>query len=321
MNHWNYDTTQLDADPNVVNTVRFSPYPDGRAPRADDVGGWDGNSAAAFRIMMMVDTARAERNGVDDAALVKWEEALVAEVLTWDDPELEVRTLWAARAAVFVFPMCGLCFAHHCGAPHFVFLCWRGLASCWWQANVFASRSMDDALSKSVGGDMGMVAFGIMGMLVYAYVVLTRRLDGVHSRIGLTSGATAAVMLGMIAGTGLLSAFGISLSSLNQILIYVLCGIGVDDAFIITSSVDRELFRARAKAEREGRQDPALPGSEKEFQELFARGMATAGSSIGFTSVTDLVAFFLGSLTRIPAVSWFCLFAGTSVMMVFLMQV
>ena len=53
---------------------------------------------------------------------------------------------------------------------------------------------------------------------------------------------------------------------------------------------------------------------------MFGRGLRKAASSIAFTSLTDLAAFYLGSVTQIPAVRWFCLYAGTSVVFVFLMQ-
>ena len=101
----------------------------------------------------------------------------------------------------------------------------------------------------------------------------------------------------------------------------VLCA----DAFIITNSVDAELYKARQRAKREGRPDPALPNvsraNDDEFAELCARGLSKAASSIAFTSLTDLAAFWLGSFTRIPATSWFCLYAGTAVVFVFAMQV
>jgi len=37
-----------------------------------------------------------------------------------------------------------------------------------------------------------------------------------------------------------------------------------------------------------------------------------AGLSIVTTSLTDLMAFFLGSLTILPALEWFCFFAGAT---------
>ena len=110
---------------------------------------------------------------------------------------------------------------------------------------------------------------------------------------------------------------------LSQILLYVVFGVGIDDAFIIAASVDKELYRAREKARKAGKPDPALRGDaarEAEFADICGKGLADAGSSIAFTSITDLAAFFLGSFTSIPATSWFCLYAGTAVMAVFFMQ-
>jgi len=45
-------------------------------------------------------------------------------------------------------------------------------------------------------------------------------------------------------------------------------------------------------------------------QEKVRRGMAHAGASITITSLTNCIAFLLGSLTSLPALSSFCVFAG-----------
>ena len=96
------------------------------------------------------------------------------------------------------------------------------------QSYVLAQRSMDDAITKSVMGDMHIVGLGIVMMTIYAYLVLTRRLDAVHSRLGLTAAGSASVLLGMVGSTGLISAFGVLVTNLNQVLIYVVMGIGID---------------------------------------------------------------------------------------------
>ena len=94
--------------------------------------------------------------------------------------------------------------------------------------------------------------------------------------------------------------------------------LGAADSFIITACVDRAFAEATARRSKKG-SEPTL--SRSEFIDTFARGLGQAGSSIAFTSLTDLTAFCLGSITRIPAVRWFCLYAGVSIVMVFMMQV
>ena len=48
-------------------------------------------------------------------------------------------------------------------------------------------------------------------------------------------------------------------------------------------------------------------------KERFRRGLTLAGPSITITSVTDGIAFFLGSMTPIPGLQSFCMFSGFSV--------
>ena len=96
------------------------------------------------------------------------------------------------------------------------------------QGYVLAHRSMDDAITSSLNDDMHIVAIGAGLMVLYTYIVLTRRLNSVHSRILLTLAAMVAVALGLAGSTGLISAFGVWLTNLNQILVYVIMGIGVD---------------------------------------------------------------------------------------------
>ena len=71
----------------------------------------------------------------------------------------------------------------------------------------------------------------------------------------------------------------------------MLLGLGVDDLFVIVNCIDMT---------------PIDWTADKRFR----AGLRHAGPSITITSVTDALAFFLGSLTTIPALSSFCIFAG-----------
>jgi len=96
------------------------------------------------------------------------------------------------------------------------------------QAFVLTSGSLDEALDESINGDMSVVSLGIILMITYGYFVLSRRPTCTHSRFLLTSAVAGSVVLGVGAGMGLVTALGVPFSNMNQVLIYVMMGIGVD---------------------------------------------------------------------------------------------
>ena len=79
----------------------------------------------------------------------------------------------------------------------------------------------------------------------------------------------------------------------------MIIGIGVDDMFVIVNSIDQTSQHLSAN-------------------ERFRIGMIHAGPSITITSVTDGIAFLLGSFTIIPALNSFCIFAGISVVTLYI---
>ena len=104
----------------------------------------------------------------------------------------------------------------------------RASRTCCVQAYVLTERALGDALAESMAGDMSIVAVGIVAMFAFTYSVLTRRLDAVRSRLALTAVGALAVLLGAAGALGLVSAFEVPVTDLNQVLLYVTLGIGVD---------------------------------------------------------------------------------------------
>jgi len=100
---------------------------------------------------------------------------------------------------------------------------------------------------------------------------------------------------------GFCSYIGLEVAGVHNLLLFLLLGIGVDDMFVITSQIDRL--------------DPAMSVEEK-----MKKGISHAGASITITSLTNCIAFLLGSLTSLPALSSFCVFAGVGVLFDFIAE-
>ena len=73
-----------------------------------------------------------------------------------------------------------------------------------------------------------------------------------------------------------------------QVLPFILLGIGVDDLFVIIRSLEEV--------------DELHPGLPMETR--FRKVLNGAGLSVSVTSLSNIAAFTMGSLTEIPAVRW-----------------
>merc|ERR1719203_2231687 len=103
---------------------------------------------------------------------------------------------------------------------------------------------------------------------------------------------------------GLMGYFGVPNSNLNNNIYFLILGLGVDDAFVLTSEFIHHMKESR---------DLPIP-------ELIARTAKTGGISVLITSVTDALAFLVGSTTVLPALSWFCMWAGTGIVLCYIFQ-
>jgi len=173
-------------------------------------------------------------------------------------------------------------------------------------------ESIDIELAKSVNADILLVIAGYVLMCTYTGLVLFR-CSATRNRAAISIVGVVSVVLGIFSGFGICAYLGVPFSSLTSTLPFILLGIGIDDMFIIMSSLDNVLH-----ARHSDEPDHRIESSE--IPKLVAQALAEAGVACTVTSVSDLAAFLLGSLTRIPAVEWFCIYAAISITCVFIMQ-
>jgi predicted RND superfamily exporter protein len=88
---------------------------------------------------------------------------------------------------------------------------------------------------------------------------------------------------------------------MTQILPFVIFGVGLDDAFIISGSYDRT--------------DP-----NKAPEDRIHDTIEDIGISITLTTITSALAFGLGAISTIPTVYWLCYYAFTTILFVYIYQ-
>ena len=120
-----------------------------------------------------------------------------------------------------------------------------------------------------------------------------------HFRSAAAGIALLCVGLSYGASFGFAHLVGMKSAGVHQVLPFLLIGIGVDDCFVIASSLDQTDAR-------------------KPVKDRVREGMIHAGSSVTITSITNAIAFFLGCSSSLEALSSFCLFAGLGILMLFL---
>ena len=138
--------------------------------------------------------------------------------------------------------------------------------------------------------DAVLMLIAISLIFVYANLVLGS-FSPVHFRSASAMVGLFCVFLAVSSGFAISIWFGYISSPFHNVLPFMLIGIGVDDMFVIVSCID---------------QIPQTLSADERFK----RGLTHAGPSITITSITDALAFFLGTFSTLPALKSFCFFAG-----------
>jgi len=143
-------------------------------------------------------------------------------------------------------------------------------------------------------------------MLVFLYVnMMLSKMNCVEQRIWLSTVGILSVTMGMIAGYGLCSMFGLFYSAAHTVIPFLLLGIGIDNIFVITQTFNT--------------MDSST--SPKDLSKLFGQTMSHAGVAVSVTTFTDVIAFLVGSNTVLPCLQSFCIYAAVSIFAIYALQV
>jgi len=171
------------------------------------------------------------------------------------------------------------------------------------KVNVFvmAERSRDDELNRTVQADIPLFVLAFVLMSTFCACFLGKTASWTQSRRLLGVAEFYLVIFGCVAGYGFAMLVGVPFTVLQQILPFILVGIGIDDAFVLCGAFD------------------ATPKSMT-YPDRIELAVQRVGVSITLTKVTSLASFLLGATCAFPAVQWFCYYASSSCFFIWLLH-
>ncbi|KAJ5070365.1 patched domain-containing protein [Anaeramoeba ignava] len=160
-------------------------------------------------------------------------------------------------------------------------------------------RSIDDEIGRSTGSTLGSVAIGYTIMLIVLGITLGKITSLLHSHFLMAPIGVLSVGLGIISAFGTGSYF-ITWCNICSILPFLILAVGVDNIYIIINNLDR-ISSILSPLER--------------CQKALSRS-----TSILMTAIIDTLAFLSGTVTKFPAIKWFCAYGALCISIVFIFQ-
>ena len=146
-----------------------------------------------------------------------------------------------------------------------------------------AERSKDDAIADNSGTEMILVPITFIIMILFACIMLGKFFNPLTGHSLLANSGVFAVALGILAGIGIGMWCRVTFVNMVVVLPYLVLSIGIDDMFILVDELDRQ---------------PREFGVVKTVKEV----MSHTGATVTMTTMTDLVAFAVSTLSAFPAI-------------------
>uniref|UniRef100_A0A6P7GZ52 NPC intracellular cholesterol transporter 1-like n=1 Tax=Diabrotica virgifera virgifera TaxID=50390 RepID=A0A6P7GZ52_DIAVI len=172
-----------------------------------------------------------------------------------------------------------------------------------------SERSIEDELDRESQGDV--VTILISYMIMFAYIAISLGQVNTCSRLLIDSkvtlglGGVLIVLASVISSVGLFAFIGTPATLIIiEVIPFLVLAVGVDNIFILVQTHQRDVKKP----------------NETHAQHI-GRTLGHVGPSMLLTSVSESCCFFLGSLSDMPAVKAFALYAGMALMFDFLLQI
>ncbi|KAF4788480.1 Patched domain-containing protein 3 [Turdus rufiventris] len=139
--------------------------------------------------------------------------------------------------------------------------------------------------------------FSITYFLTITFAIVScLRLSCIRNNIWLASCGVLSSGLAVLSSFGLMLFCGVPFVVTVANAPFLILGVGVDDMFIMIASWEQSLRRK----------------DKSSVKSLLAETYAEAALSVTITTLTDVLAFFIGTWTAFPSVRSFCLYTGTA---------
>ena len=166
----------------------------------------------------------------------------------------------------------------------------------------YAYRSLDDSISESALNDMQLIIVAFVLMVLFCVLMNVRFRKPVNGHVLLTMAGILTVFLGTGASFGLVMYTNTPFIGIVAVLPFMVLGVGIDDMFILVDTLDQR--------------QPHLQGTIR-----LVATLSSAGSSILMTTLTDLIAFAISTVTDFRGIEYFCLYSALAITFVFILMI
>eukprot|EP00928_Gymnodinium_smaydae_P072258 TRINITY_DN55655_c0_g1_i1.p1 TRINITY_DN55655_c0_g1~~TRINITY_DN55655_c0_g1_i1.p1 ORF type:complete len:895 (+),score=110.27 TRINITY_DN55655_c0_g1_i1:61-2745(+) len=163
----------------------------------------------------------------------------------------------------------------------------------------FGSFGLNGELGRNVSNDVPLFMLAFVVIVAFAAFVLGKPEKCVESRKTLALFDALLIFGAIGAGFGFSMMCGVAFTAIQQILPFILMGIGFDDGFVIAKAFD-------------------CTNADDPVPDRMRDAMRKAGLSITLTTATNIFAFLLGSTASFYAIKYFCVYAALSIFFIYL---
>ena len=159
-------------------------------------------------------------------------------------------------------------------------------------------RSLEDSIAESTEADIILIMITYITMISFACLMLGKYRNPLTGHGLLAMGGVLSVGCGIMAALGFCMLIKTPFVRIVGVLPFLIVGVGIDDMFIIVDELDRT------------HPDQAIPVRLDTV-------MRNIGPAITMTTMTDLLAFAVGTTSKFPSIVYFCTYAAFSIALAF----
>jgi hypothetical protein len=170
----------------------------------------------------------------------------------------------------------------------------------------YAGRSFGDISEDAIFFDGFKMAGGYLLMFIFT-VIMLGRFNYVEMRLYLSIAGIVGITMGFIISLGLSSLLGYPYTPMHTLLPFLLLGIGIDDMFVITQSWSNLNKDSHTSA---------IPLIKR-----VGFSLQHAGVAITVTSITDICAFGIGAISKMPGLVSFCISCAIGLASIYILSI